>query len=427
MCTPGATPTIRVQRLDGGSGNFLVHEPLSIIFDGLDRCAELETRFELDDGGYASRARFSAAAQIDTARDAPLAGTWTDVDSDGPFWSMLGPLGLPVQHDVRITAWTDAGSFASALVARRMYPANVTVTPINTNGVVGELYMPAGAGPFAAVLTFGGSEGGITNGRTWARALVAEGVATMAIAYFGTTGVPADLHLIPLEYFRAALQVLRAQPNIRTDRIAILGSSRGGEAALLVASAFPSEVQATIATVPSGYVWPAWGYWTSSSWRQNDAGLTFLPWGTGSQAQYTNDAGFTVVIQEPLFTTSLMQATAPQLAAAEIPIERAGGPVLMFTSTADAIWPSCRLGQVAWNRLTDAGHQATWPLDSYDCFAGSGHAVNPSRVGVPIAPLLERNVGGNTLIASGGSARDTAHACRVARTKTQALLEWLKR
>jgi acetyl esterase/lipase len=65
--------------------------------------------------------------------------------------------------------------------------------------------------------------------------LAAHGYPTLSLAYFGEPGLPRELVNVPLEYFARAVRVLRRQPGVDPDHIAVMGDSRGGEAALLVA------------------------------------------------------------------------------------------------------------------------------------------------------------------------------------------------
>src|SRR4029453_4157211 len=76
------------------------------------------------------------------------------------------------------------------------------------------------------------------------------------LAYFTVVGFPPELLNIPLEYFESALAWLKTQTELNLDRLAISGTSRGGELALLLASRYP-EFKAVVASVPSGYLWGA--------------------------------------------------------------------------------------------------------------------------------------------------------------------------
>jgi dienelactone hydrolase len=105
-------------------------------------------------------------------------------------------------------------------------------------------------------VVFGGSEGG-NSMLDAAGLLAAHGYPTLSLAYFGEPGLPKELENIPLEYFARAVRVLRRSPGVDPKRIAVMGTSRGGEAALLIASTFPRLIHGAIGLVPSATVYPA--------------------------------------------------------------------------------------------------------------------------------------------------------------------------
>ena len=94
---------------------------------------------------------------------------------------------------------------------------------------------PDSAGPFPAVLALGGSDGGTP--RYFADLLVPEGFACLSLAYWATRGTQQWFTEIPLERVECGLRWLIGRPEIRTHdgRVALVGASRGGELALLVA------------------------------------------------------------------------------------------------------------------------------------------------------------------------------------------------
>jgi pimeloyl-ACP methyl ester carboxylesterase len=81
------------------------------------------------------------------------------------------------------------------------------------------------------------------------------GYAVLQLAYFDSSGLLKDLGLIPLEYFKSAIDWLRAQPAVNPGRIGIVGGSIGSEVALTVAAHYP-EIRVVVATMPSSVVWP---------------------------------------------------------------------------------------------------------------------------------------------------------------------------
>jgi uncharacterized protein len=62
---------------------------------------------------------------------------------------------------------------------------------------------------------------------------------------------------IPLEYFARAVGWLRAQAMFRGQSVVLVGSSRGAEAALLIASYEPRLFNAVVANSPSSAIYGA--------------------------------------------------------------------------------------------------------------------------------------------------------------------------
>ena len=141
---------------------------------------------------------------------------------------------------VALSLAVGAQRVARTRLARRITPGSVNVRALTRrrDGVVGFLFSPPGRARRPAALVFGGSEGG--NGMIdVAGLLAAHGYPALALAYFGERGLPARLENIPLEYFARAARLLRRQPGVDPARVVAVGASRGGEAALLLASTFP--------------------------------------------------------------------------------------------------------------------------------------------------------------------------------------------
>jgi pimeloyl-ACP methyl ester carboxylesterase len=89
-----------------------------------------------------------------------------------------------------------------------------------------------------------------------AAVLASRGHPALAVAYFGLPGLPATLTRIPLEYFATALRWLARQPGVNSDRIIVVGTSRGSEAAQLLGVHYPDLVHSVVALSPSSVANP---------------------------------------------------------------------------------------------------------------------------------------------------------------------------
>ncbi len=188
--------------------------------------------------------------------------------------------------------------------------------------VHGTLFSPAEAAPIARVLVIGGSGG--SEPSYVAEALAAEGFAALSVAYFARPGLPATLSRIPLEYFGSALELVRTELSPGVP-IAIIGMSRGSEAALLTAIHLQPPVAGVVVSVPGNVV--AGGIPDGPAWLLNDRPL---PW--------TDRPG-----------------PSCDHPAAVIPVDQVPGPILLVAAGADTVWPSAAMAQAISQRLRRHG------------------------------------------------------------------------
>jgi dipeptidyl aminopeptidase/acylaminoacyl peptidase len=244
----------------------LADVPVSVIVSGLPAGARTRvTATATDSSGvpWQSSADFQAGAdgKVSLARK-PLSG-YPTADAMGLFQLMTPTRGNAVLFagdrtlDVTLRASVD-GKVVAQATARRRGPEDLGVRrkdlrPV-TDGVYGTLFLPADTSARRpALVVFGGSEGGLSTER-YAAMLAANGYPAIALAYFKEPGLPATLTRVPLEYFARALRLLRAEPGVDPDRVLVQGTSRGGEAALLVGATYPDLVHGVVAGVPSSRV-----------------------------------------------------------------------------------------------------------------------------------------------------------------------------
>lgn len=327
--------------------------------------------------GCLSHASFTVgeSGKVDLSQQAPRDGTYTGIDPDGMLWSMACPHTPPpngAKNEVLFTASQDGKTLASLAVARSQVPSGVRVIDVHENGLVGKLFLPPGNGPFPTVMVLGGSEGGLASPATDAAYLAGRGYATLALAYFKERGLPTELKNIPLEYFGKAIDWLQKRPEARPGQLAVWGESRGGELALLLGATYP-QIKAVVANVPSGVVWGADADDESAAaWTLNGRPVSHLfPNRETSQhfahTQVLPGGGRAV---EYIDSYLDLLKNKENVARATIPVERIQGPVLMFASQDDKVWPSCALSQIAWDRL-QAAHRRYH--DAFYCLPRVGH------------------------------------------------------
>ena len=368
---------------------------------------------------WRSAARFWTAADgtVDLRRDAPTSGSYHGVDPMGLVWSMEPgdqpppdrPADFLTPTTLRLVAEVAGAQVAAAQVERLRVPDGLARTDVRTGGLVGALYHPEGDDPLPGVLLLGGAEGGMHEDD--AALLAAHGYAALALAYCGMPGLPVSQQEVLLEYFRTALEFLGRQPRVRTDRLAVMGASKGGEAALLIGATFP-EVHAVVSVVGSGLVTQGISQvaLTGSlldvlrtpvaNWTYHGRALTYLP------NVVTPELEAAVVAGEPV---ALRLAFEPALRrvdllpAATIPVERIAGGVLLI-STDDDQGYGMAFHQVAADRLAAHGHPHAW---RHVVYPGAGHNIAAPPYAPTTRPL---SPGPGVTFTGGGTPAGDARA-----------------
>lgn len=209
-------------------------------------------------------------------------------------------------------------------------------------------------GIFPGVLALGGSEGGVPS--VYLDLLVPEGFACLALAYCGTKDTQTTLVEVPLERVERGLRWLIAHSKVATHdgRVALIGASKGGELALLVAATFPDLVGPVVAYTPSSVVWAGIdfsvrGGVNRSSWSFADAPLPFVPYPGGVGAA-SSARGLSVL---PIYDAGLDNAGAVERAA--IAVERATGPLMLVSGGDDRMWPAARMCGMVVDRMRRHG------------------------------------------------------------------------
>lgn len=226
-------------------------------------------------------------------------------------------------------------------------------------GAIGTRFAPAepnGTG----VLVLAGSRGASDEDR--AQLIARTGAVSETIRWFGGQDQQPGPWLVPLETFAARIEALRRS----CDRVVLVGTSFGAEAALTTAAHLPG-VDAVVALAPSDVVWAGIrpdGSQTSH-WTLDGVPLPFVPF-LESWTPRDDPPAFV-----DLYARSRDDAPSA-CEAARIPSERIPS-VLLVTGGDDEVWPSERHAReieqrrsahgllTRWVHLPEAGHRALLP------------------------------------------------------------------
>lgn len=349
---------------------------------------------------------------VDLLTQRPASGSYEEADGMGLFWSMTPPSEAregfgPIIADpitVAMTAEAKGTPPAAASCERLIVADSVTPSAVREDGLVGHMFRPAGPGPHPGVILLGGSEGGLIT--SYAAFVASHGFATLALAYFGSDGLPEILRRIPLEYFQNAIAWLQEQRDINGGGVALIGYSRGGELALLLGSTF-SEVKAVVGVVPSHVVWP--GGLDDSAWSYQGVPVPTMPpesrpSTTSKRRPPANEVG--PIDLAPRFIAGLQDKSAEENAA--IRVESIDGPVLLVSGKEDSMWPSSFMATRVMDRLAEHHHPYSFEHLAYD---HAGHTVCDLPF-LPTAPIPSRHPVLGFEVNYGGTAKGVASATR---------------
>jgi dienelactone hydrolase len=233
----------------------------------------------------------------------------------------------------------------------------------------------------------------------------------LALAYFNAEGLPPLLQNIPLEYFATAVEWLKSQATVDATRIGVMGTSRGGELALLLGATYPSAFRVVVANVPSNVVWPGLSDDSDApAWTLNGKPVPAV------RAQFT--AADRSLSSRERFSKRMQDKAAA--ARAEIAVERINGPLLMFSGKDDQLWPSDIFCARIVERLK--ARHFTHPVEHYS-FEHAGHQI--VRPFVPTFDVRQARIHpvSKRTIVLGGTPEGQARANEESWNKLLAFLE----
>jgi dienelactone hydrolase len=374
------TAVVFAQTLDITPRRVLMDEVAVIKASGLVPGEHVTIRGRLTDGvdhAWAAKAEFVADEHgvVDVSKQAPAGGSYKGVSAMGLIWSMMpetkdakvyqAPKQLGAQT-IRFELERKGGTVVTAELEQISMADGVRRVELK-GALHGVLFEPTDAGPHSGVLVLGGSEGGVPlRNAAW---LAAHGYAALALAYFRYEDLPEKLEAIPLEYFGKAVAWMMQRPEIASERIGVMGTSRGGELALQLGAIY-SQIKAVVAYVPASVRYPACCGDTRAPWA----------WTLG---------GRPLPFANPPFRSDLDERRDTA-----IEVEKTRGPILVISGEDDGVWPSSSMASVVISRLklnhftyhyehlryAHAGHRAGHPAITPEWHGAIRHPISGREI-----------------------------------------------
>lgn len=286
-------------------------------------------------------------------------------------------------------------TIATDTLRRTFGPSDVSARQLNENGIVGTLFEHRDGRKRPAILVLGGSEGG-DGAADVAYQLSDYGYNTLSLAYFGVEPLPQQLESIPLEYFISALNYLRALPSSRAKRVGIVATSKGAEAALVVAT-LDTGIAAVVAYAPSSVAWSCICDSTArSSWSFRGKDIQSVP--LGRDPNYTQAPPIRPAAN---YSYRLQRTTGDQ---GIIDVSRITAPVYLIAGGDDGLWPSAQMARDIYRKLSLRSLHAGSRLDIYP---GAGHLIGKSLLPSGSTLLARGRIDtGGTPSANAAAGRD---------------------
>jgi hypothetical protein len=409
-CTLAGVESSRL-RITPDSG--LVDEPFHVVLDRiLPGLRVTVTASRPDSHGHTWTAVgeyvADATGRIDVDLAPSLGGSYEGVSPHG-LWCAALPVapeelnrylaGLPLHpesgtapsldvdklYSVSVAASVDGRTIATGR-ATRTYSAGGTPEEVSAAGDVRGLYFPPPAHLEAKVpvVVVAGSGGGLP--QLQAALLASHGHPALAQGIFGYKDLPSTLKEIPLETFRAGAEWLKQRTH--AGRVAIMGTSRGSEAAGLAASYFPDDFAAAVVYVPSHLSNGAFGPGIEdvvAAWTYEGKPL---PADHGETDSNNADAALRATKPPGFVGTPYYLDTWSDPAVSArfgIPYELMRGPVLALGAGADQMWPSFIGAEQIRRRLAAHGKSDQVEIHIYP---GAGHMVARLGTGGPLSSFV---------------------------------------
>jgi len=323
--------------------------------------------------------------QIQLNKDKPISATYSGVDSLGIFWSMTKPTyrneELPFEiknlklNTIYFQLEVDGRIFSKDELQLMLETPDIYCEEIRNKDMAANYYYPKNKQNLPLIIMLGGSDGGIPREvDNRAKIISSHGYAVLALGYFGMDNLPKTLERIPVEYFFNAINRAKEKQFIDTAKIVIAGYSKGGEAALLIAS-MRRDIKGAIAFVPSNVRWQGIpngpSFSSKSSWTLNGKDLPYLKCSFSFSFFWKYICKSKQIEMREIFKPIITEDKS-KIDPALIEVEKINGPILLVAVKDDKIWPSYDMCQMMNNRLDSLKFEHQIECLYYD---NAGHLI----------------------------------------------------
>lgn len=266
--------------------------------------------------------------------------------------------------------------------------------PISVDDLVATFYAKKDVPVQTAIILIGGG----VWGDYWGQELAKANYAGLSLTYYRAPGLPELPEEIPLEYFKKAVDWLKAE--VDPEKIILMGASRNAELALLVASYYPESIQGVIAYSPSSVSWsntvmPFNSDEIKPSWTIQNAPVPFIPMPKLRVGESDTIQTLSYWKQGLSDTITVNQAL--------IQVEKINGPVLLLSGLDDAVWPSAGMSDMIEERLMH--HSFAFEVENIQ-YENSGHLISGNPNNLETTRYREMMIDGRSYVYGFGGTAD---------------------
>ncbi|MCB5109278.1 dienelactone hydrolase family protein [Streptococcus mutans] len=245
--------------------------------------------------------------------------------------------------------------------------AGLTIEHVTGDYLNGFRIIPDNIKYKGVIVTFRGSDG--TPAYEQAIQLAQEGYQVLALFFFGMPNQHPTLAEVPVEYYQE-IESYISQHFSQPDMITVIGTSKGAEYALLLASLYDS-IDNVVLYAPSSHIYAGLDFRNySSSWSQNGKALPYLD----VRSENSLKLFYNFLIKTPIsYYHTYKQALDKDKNSEDkrIKVEKTKANILIFAGENDRMWPSAESARLI-EKYQPNHTQVTIYKEAGHLFAGDG-------------------------------------------------------